>query len=207
MIDRHDDYHRVTERLFKGGFDDHWDDTEDNVYNDENISKPQTMQRHDDNNDLEANRADESVSDDDVALADLETSTSPWAKCPGEGKRLLEQFEAIFWAGDLNYRLDTTRERADRYIEQAFSDSRSLLRNQTKEKSLIWLLRRDQLLKGQKSSYIFKGFTEGEITFKPTFVSSMHMHKTYQWPMSCSEQKLPFNSYVFTEAGSRHRYL
>ena len=137
----------------------------------------EVMERRDDDDDVEANRVDEYINEFDTALAELETTTSPWAQCPGEGKRLLGQFEGIFWAGDLNYRLDTTRERADLRVEQAFSESKkNSSQKKTQEKSLRWLLRRDQLLKGRKSEHVFKGYAEGDIAFKPTFVSKMRLH-------------------------------
>ena len=64
-------------------------------------------------------------------------------------------FSQIVWFGDLNYRItDLDAEVVKR-----------LLDNNAYEK----LLEADQLIQQHKAKRIFKHYTEGEITFKPTY--------------------------------------
>jgi hypothetical protein len=63
-------------------------------------------------------------------------------------------FDHVFWFGDLNYRLDSTREHVDTLIET---------------KSIKELLALDQLASEKKLGHVFDGFTEAEITFLPSY--------------------------------------
>lgn len=215
MLARHSDYHYITERIFKGGFDDHWEITIDNVY-DEDLALAAPTQhdmQHGDDEDDEESRFGIDSSEEDAAAATEETTAALWAECPGDGGRLLGQFEAVFWAGDLNYRLDTTRERADLRVKQAFSGSKNGSRNAVQVKSLRWLRRRDQLLKARRSEHVFKGYSEGELTFKPTFVRGaariVHhefvCNETDASPLGCRNwTRAPTTTTAARSSGCRH---
>jgi hypothetical protein len=64
------------------------------------------------------------------------------------------QFDIIFWMGDLNYRIDLQYNEVIELI---------------KENKITTLLENDQLKKFQKIGLIFEDFQEGEIKFNPTF--------------------------------------
>jgi len=69
-------------------------------------------------------------------------------------KALLESAQSLFWAGDLNYRLECDRASADDLI--AAGDYSSLLEH-------------DQLLHALARQQVFSGLSEAPITFPPTY--------------------------------------
>ena len=64
----------------------------------------------------------------------------------------------VFWLGDLNYRIQVSPEMTAEQVK-AYADNYQL---QT-------LLKFDQLLQEMAKKTVFMGFTEGRITFKPTY--------------------------------------
>ncbi|EJK77766.1 hypothetical protein THAOC_00383 [Thalassiosira oceanica] len=83
------------------------------------------------------------------------------AEC--DGSRLLDSMDHVFFAGDLNYRVDLPREHVEKCIvDMKRSPSR-------RGKLMSKLLRRDQLLQTIASGQAFAGFDEGKISFLPTF--------------------------------------
>ena len=83
------------------------------------------------------------------------------AEC--DGRRLLDSMDHVFFAGDLNYRVDLPRE----HVEKCILDMKRS--PSSREKLMRKLLRRDQLLQTIASGQAFAGFDEGKITFLPTF--------------------------------------
>lgn len=67
----------------------------------------------------------------------------------------LSSFSAVFWLGDLNYR-----------ISEMDSD---LVRRLADTGKYDELLENDQLIKQRSERKCFRGFKEGEIKFKPTY--------------------------------------
>jgi len=67
---------------------------------------------------------------------------------------LVNQFHHLIWLGDLNYRIDLSREKILTLIEQNFHDG---------------LLRGDQLLREKDKLRTFYAFNEGKIQFWPTY--------------------------------------
>ncbi|KAG0238357.1 inositol polyphosphate 5-phosphatase [Actinomortierella wolfii] len=67
---------------------------------------------------------------------------------------ITQQFDYTFWAGDLNYRVDMTRQEADACL--AKDDIETLLAH-------------DQLNKERAAGNVFAGFTEAPISFRPTY--------------------------------------
>lgn len=65
-----------------------------------------------------------------------------------------DQFDYTFWAGDLNYRVDLSREAADECLQKG---------------DLETMLAHDQLSIQKAAGAIFDGFVEAPITFKPTY--------------------------------------
>ncbi|KAG0274468.1 inositol polyphosphate 5-phosphatase [Linnemannia exigua] len=65
-----------------------------------------------------------------------------------------ELFDYTFWAGDLNYRVDLSREQADECLQKG---------------DLETMLAHDQLSIQKKAGAIFDGFMEAPIKFKPTY--------------------------------------
>ncbi|KAF9134556.1 inositol polyphosphate 5-phosphatase [Mortierella sp. 14UC] len=65
-----------------------------------------------------------------------------------------EQFDYTFWAGDLNYRVDLSREQADECLQKG---------------DLETMLAHDQLSIQKNAGAIFEGFMEAPIKFKPTY--------------------------------------
>ncbi|KAG0245224.1 inositol polyphosphate 5-phosphatase [Actinomortierella wolfii] len=107
---------------------------------------------------------------------------------------ITQQFDYTFWAGDLNYRVDMTRQEADACL--ARDDIETLLAH-------------DQLNKERAAGNVFAGFTEAPITFRPTYKFDpipiediLARHKTVRRCMSVPAdlsatyraQALPFNS-------------
>jgi hypothetical protein len=74
-------------------------------------------------------------------------------KCE-EGKELADLYDSVFWAGDLNYRINGTR----RIIDSL------LLKNMHEV-----MLNNDQLSIARKSDGIFRGYSEGPVNFRPTY--------------------------------------
>ena len=165
VLARHADYHYITNHLFTGGYDDSW---EESGSADTAGSEAMTMERQ------KLSEADDSEDDGndggevDYAVAD-ETKAAPWKEYPGDGGRLVGQFEALFWAGDLNYRIDASRDRAEARVEAAaFAQQQKPSKEEAAARR--WLRRRDQLTKGRREGYVFKGYAEGPLSFAPTFV-------------------------------------
>ncbi|KAF9126204.1 inositol polyphosphate 5-phosphatase, partial [Mortierella sp. GBA39] len=65
-----------------------------------------------------------------------------------------DQFDYTFWAGDLNYRVDLSREKADECLQKG---------------DLETMLAHDQLSIQKAAGAIFDGFMEAPIKFKPTY--------------------------------------
>ncbi len=94
------------------------------------------------------------------------------AEC--DGTYLLSSMDHVFFAGDLNYRLDLPREYVERCIIDIQERSSEVDACSTKHTSRVnqllnKLLRRDQLLQAIALGHAFAGFNEGKITFLPTF--------------------------------------
>jgi len=85
-----------------------------------------------------------------------------------DGSYLLKSMDHIFFAGDLNYRVDLPREYVERCIID-IKDNRSCERLEEADDLMNKLLRRDQLLQTIASGRAFPQFSEGKITFLPTF--------------------------------------
>ena len=82
----------------------------------------------------------------------------------------MNSVDHVFFAGDLNYRIDLPRE----YVEHCIINiqkcrSKGTRDEQTETKWMKKLLRRDQLLQTISSGRAFTDFNEGKITFLPTF--------------------------------------
>lgn len=67
---------------------------------------------------------------------------------------LLKQFDYVFWGGDLNYRINATRDVVDSLLEENRHDV---------------LVANDQLSLLLQFEKTFKGFIEGPLTFRPTY--------------------------------------
>jgi hypothetical protein len=88
------------------------------------------------------------------------------AEC--DGAHLLSSTDHVFFAGDLNYRVDLPRE----YVERCIIDVQKCRSNGSHgrvDNLMKNLLRRDQLLQTIASGRAFFNFNEGKITFLPTF--------------------------------------
>ncbi|KAL3245155.1 hypothetical protein MRX96_018292 [Rhipicephalus microplus] len=73
----------------------------------------------------------------------------------GPADRVLSDHEQIFWLGDLNYRLtDLEHDRVKSLVDQGLLEK---------------LLEHDQLRQQQQQAKAFGGYTEGPITFRPTY--------------------------------------
>lgn len=70
-------------------------------------------------------------------------------------KRLsISEHHMVFWFGDLNYRIDDNSERIKELIEIKKFDR---------------LVEFDQLYKQRKAHAVFRGYSEGPLTFQPTY--------------------------------------
>jgi phosphatidylinositol-bisphosphatase len=85
-----------------------------------------------------------------------------------DGTHLLNSMDHVFFAGDLNYRIDLPREYVEqciiniqRYRQTGAIDHANLL--------MTKLLRQDQLVQTIASGRAFTNFCEGKVTFLPTF--------------------------------------
>jgi phosphatidylinositol-bisphosphatase len=76
-------------------------------------------------------------------------------------KYLTDRFDHVFFFGDLNYRVATTREYADKQIELARWDV---------------LLYKDELLHSRSQGIVFPRFQEGRICFPPTYKYDIDSH-------------------------------
>jgi hypothetical protein len=88
------------------------------------------------------------------------------AEC--DGAHLLSSMDHVFFAGDLNYRIDLPRE----YVERCIIDvQRCRSKGEHGRADILMenLLRRDQLLQTMASGRAFSNFYEGQVTFLPTF--------------------------------------
>ena len=83
-----------------------------------------------------------------------------------DNARIVRMFDAVFFLGDLNYRIDSTRGNVEAKIASAFDDGG------VNEADIEWLRARDQLSKARDAGTAFRGFEEGKIRFRPTFVSN-----------------------------------
>jgi hypothetical protein len=72
----------------------------------------------------------------------------------GDGNGLLSSFDHVFWAGDMNYRINGTRQVVDKLLEKDMYDV---------------LVNNDQLTLAMMSNSCFEGFVEGPLNFKPTY--------------------------------------
>lgn len=78
---------------------------------------------------------------------------------------LLNQFDHVIWAGDLNYRLDLVKDRKHTPTSDEMASILSLI----DERDYTALLSADQLKAEMHSGKVFIGFSEGKIDFPPTF--------------------------------------
>ncbi|KAF9979377.1 inositol polyphosphate 5-phosphatase [Actinomortierella ambigua] len=92
----------------------------------------------------EAGTADEDKKKSDAAAPVVQDET----------RDITQQFDYTFWAGDLNYRVDMTRQEADACL--AKNDIETLLAH-------------DQLSKERAAGNVFAGFKEAPITFRPSY--------------------------------------
>jgi len=101
------------------------------------------------------------------------------------------QFHHVFWCGDLNYRIESTREDVIRVV------------NENKLEELHDL---DQLNNERKSGRVFANFTEGPISFTPTYKFDNNQPHTYysesknRVPAWCD--RLLWSSWAGSESGS-----
>lgn len=85
--------------------------------------------------------------------------------------RLMECMDRIFFCGDLNYRLDLSREEVQKSIKKISRLSKRSDPNHMRriEKLRNFLLQHDQLRNSIADGSAFPGFSEGTISFLPTF--------------------------------------
>eukprot|EP00241_Pyramimonas_parkeae_P005790 CAMPEP_0114241740 /NCGR_PEP_ID=MMETSP0058-20121206/9792_1 /TAXON_ID=36894 /ORGANISM="Pyramimonas parkeae, CCMP726" /LENGTH=387 /DNA_ID=CAMNT_0001354283 /DNA_START=947 /DNA_END=2110 /DNA_ORIENTATION=+ len=89
-----------------------------------------------------------------------------------ESNTLTEQFDAVVWLGDLNYRVESNRKAADFMI---------------KEGMLEVMRANDQLLKEMQRGNVFKQYKEGMLDFPPTYKYDKNS-ETYD---SSEKQRVP----------------
>ena len=89
------------------------------------------------------------------------------------GSLLLQEMDRIFFCGDLNYRIDLPREKADNLIHRMENllaqEPDNLDAKRQVDVIRLKMLRHDQLLCSMAEDRAFPGFAEGKITFPPTF--------------------------------------
>ncbi|KAG0268353.1 inositol polyphosphate 5-phosphatase [Actinomortierella ambigua] len=83
-----------------------------------------------------------------------QTGTASTDNLDEKQRDITQQFDYTFWAGDLNYRVDMTRQEADAYL--AKDDIEALLAH-------------DQLSREKAAGNVFVGFKEAPITFRPSY--------------------------------------
>ena len=84
------------------------------------------------------------------------------------GTYLLDSMDHIFFAGDLNYRIDLPREMTEHTLLQ-LTKAVNNHAEEDADKIRLSLLRHDQLCRVIAEGRAFPGFAEGKITFAPTF--------------------------------------
>ena len=89
------------------------------------------------------------------------------AEC--DGTHLLNSVDHVFFAGDLNYRIDLPREYVEHCITKIQKCRSDDTTNNQSDKWMNKLLRRDQLIQTIASGRAFSDFNEGKVTFLPTF--------------------------------------
>lgn len=72
----------------------------------------------------------------------------------GIGNVVTDRFDYVFWAGDLNYRINGNRKMIQSLVEMKMREV---------------LLANDQLSAEMRAGRCFSGFNEAEITFPPTY--------------------------------------
>lgn len=87
----------------------------------------------------------------------FEGSTDTEQKTQVRPTKFFDDFDNIFWIGDLNYRLNIDMEHLDDVFDNIENGN------------LDYLLERDQLLIEKAAGRVFGGFSEGKITFAPTY--------------------------------------
>ena len=92
--------------------------------------------------------------------------------------RLVDLFDCVFFSGDMNYRIDSTKDKVEEQLLRRFQVRRkgSVLATEfhvdssgSEDPELRWLTDRDQLNKARRAGHVFHGFEEGALCFKPTF--------------------------------------
>ncbi|GBG34392.1 Inositol polyphosphate 5-phosphatase, putative [Hondaea fermentalgiana] len=81
-----------------------------------------------------------------------------------EGLQLLHAYDHIFWAGDLNYRLDLGEHGTENEYASVVARIES-----ADEESFAQLSEHDQLAQERAEHNVFVGFREGELKFPPTY--------------------------------------
>ena len=89
----------------------------------------------------------------------------------GSGSYLMESVDRVFFCGDLNYRLDLPREVAEFTVSEIkrLIDSKATEAIKKADKLRLELMRHDQLHHAISENAVFPGFSEGKISFAPTF--------------------------------------
>lgn len=85
--------------------------------------------------------------------------------CVGNGSAsgsIVDRFDRVFWSGDLNYRVQTTRKMADHVLKNELFEV---------------MLANDQLGQELKAGRVFAGFAEQLIAFPPTYKYDPHSDK------------------------------
>jgi hypothetical protein len=81
----------------------------------------------------------------------------------GLGLGLVDEVDCMFFFGDLNYRLDLQREEVEHPVTQMRRGAVD------RDRALQRLLDFDQLTQQRARGRVFRGLTEGPVTFMPTF--------------------------------------
>lgn len=87
---------------------------------------------------------------------------------------LFDCYDRVFWFGDMNYRVDQTREQMDDWLHEldALDEQNDPALFQDHYNHLI--KNHDQLAKSLRFGYIFQGFREAPISFRPTYKFDNH---------------------------------
>ena len=97
------------------------------------------------------------------------------------------QFDHVFWAGDLNYRVDLARFKSDSYLEASFEDKWNETARMIGEKRLAELQKYEELGTEVALGNVFAGFTDAMLAdseknnryFAPTFKVVRHKRGEY----------------------------